>query len=421
MNDSLGAFNLILLAMPGLAMIVVARTLFPQRPGQRPEMQQQMRTIGILLLLIALAGAATGVVGYLSLILLPTIVVVVLMIVDRFRRGEHQALLYTLAAGIRRGIPLPVSARAFADENGGDTSVRAAVLAESIERGMPLRQAVRRARLKMSTASKLAVRLGETLGDLGNVLFRSLDDVTEIDTALRGATAQLFYLSVLVVVGSNILIFIMLKIVPVFQRMFDEFGLKLPAMTALLVNLSNAFVVYGWVALPIFVVTSFSLLLLAALYFVGWLPADMPGVRWLSRRYDQSLVLRGVALCVRRGLSLSDAMRVLSEEFPRSNTAWRLRLAWYGIDCGVEWRTSMQRAGLLSDVEAAVLGAAERSGNLAWALEEMADSSLRRYILRLQMWYQIAFPLVLLLLGGVVGFVVIALFLPVIGLIQGLS
>ena len=421
MDDSLGGFNLILLALPGMAMIVVARTLFPHRPGRRPEMQQQMRSIGVLLLLIALSGAATAIVGYLALLLIPTIVIVILMIVDRYRRGEHQALLYTLAAGIRRGVPLPVSARAFADENGGDTSTRASVLAENIERGLPLREAVRRARLKTSTASKLAVRLGESLGDLGNVLFRSLDDVTEIDAALRGAAAQMFYLLALVVIGSNILIFIMLKIVPIFQRMFEEFGLKLPSLTVLLINLSNALVAWIPIGIVPFVIVSMVALFLGTLYFVGWLPADTPGIRWLARRYDQSLVLRGLALCVRRGLSLGDAMQVMSQEFPRSNTAWRLRLAWYGIGCGVPWRLSMQRAGLLSDAESAVLGAAERSGNLPWALEEMADSSLRRYILRLQMRYQTAFPLVLLLLGGVVGFVVIALFMPLVALIQGLS
>jgi type II secretory pathway component PulF len=421
MDDSIGAFSLVLLALPGLAMIVVARTLFPPRAGHKPEMQQLLRKIGSVLILFALIGALIGVVGWIGLLGLPVVVIVLLMVVDRYRRGEHQSLLYTVAAGARRGIALDESARAFADENGGDTSTRATVLAESIERGMPLKLAVRRARLKLSTASKLAVRLGDALGDLGNVLFQSLDDLHEMDAALRATVGQLFYVVFLVATGSFILTFVMLRIVPVFDKMFYEFGLKLPAMTVSLIKLS-AFMATGLgVLLLLIPVGIFFAATLAALYFVGWLPADLPVLNFLTRRYDNALVLRGLALCVRRKLALPAGLHLMSQEFPRSSTSGRLRRALTSVEQGVDWLSAMQRVGLLGHVEAGVIASAERSGNLAWALDEMADSSLRRYILRIQMLYQIAFPILVVILGGIVGYVVIALFLPLIALIQGLA
>ena len=55
------------------------------------------------------------------------------------------------------------------------------------------------------------------------------------------------------------------------------------------------------------------------------------------------------------------------------------------------------------------------------ALQEMADSTLRRLILRLRFALAIGFPALLLLFGGIVGFFVISLFIPLIALIQGLS
>jgi general secretion pathway protein F len=140
MENTLGALGLLLLAMPGLALVVVARTLFPAQKGQRPEMQQLLRMAGGLLLLLALTGATFGLVGFVAIPAIPSFLVVVLMIVDRYRRGEHQALLFTLAAGARRWVPLSESARAFADENGGDTSTRASILADCLDRGMSLRQ-----------------------------------------------------------------------------------------------------------------------------------------------------------------------------------------------------------------------------------------------------------------------------------------
>jgi type II secretory pathway component PulF len=421
MENTLGALGLLLLAMPGLALVVVARTLFPAQKGQRPEMQQLLRMAGGLLLLLALTGATFGLVGFVAIPAIPSFLVVVLMIVDRYRRGEHQALLFTLAAGARRWVPLSESARAFADENGGDTSTRASILADCLDRGMSLRQAVRQARLKLTTASKLAIRLGEALGDLGNVLFQSLGDVMQIDAALRATVAKLFYLFAVLTTGTSVIAFVMLKIVPIFQRMFSEFGLKLPAPTVLLIHISNSLSAPAAVfAAPVLVLV-LAFFVISVLYFIGWLPADIPGLNWFSRRYDNALVLRGLGLCVRRHIELPRAIELLGKEFPRSSTARRLRKTRSYIEQGHDWRVSMLQADLLTEVEAAVLASAERAGNLAWALDEMADSLLRRHILWIQVRYQIAFPIVLLVMGGIVGFIVVSLFLPLVALIQGLS
>jgi type II secretory pathway component PulF len=64
--------------------------------------------------------------------------------------------------------------------------------------------------------------------------------------------------------------------------------------------------------------------------------------------------------------------------------------------------------------------AAQRVGNAEWALDEMAESSLRRLIYRWRLVLNIVFPAVLLLFGALVAFFVIGFFLPLVSLIQGL-
>jgi type IV pilus assembly protein PilC len=68
-----------------------------------------------------------------------------------------------------------------------------------------------------------------------------------------------------------------------------------------------------------------------------------------------------------------------------------------------------------------VLQAAQRVGNLEWALDELADASLRRAAYRWQAVVNVLGPLVILFAGLLVGFIVVALFMPLISLIQGLS
>lgn len=402
-------------------MIVVARLLFRPEPGRRPEMQQLLRMGGVLLCVLAIFGLGIGLLGWLSLVAVPVAAIVLLMIVDRFRRGEHQALLYTIAAGAHRGVPINESARGFANENGGDTSARALVLAQCVEAGMPLQKAALKARLKSSTATNLAVRLAETLGDMGSVLFRSLEDMGEIDAAIRVLTARLFYMLQVVFVGTVSLTFIMLKIVPVFQKMFAEFGIKLPSMTVRLIDTSYAMVAYGWLwLLPVALVLLIGYIV-ATLYYVGWLPINFPLVGQFARRYDCALVLRALAVCVGRKMPLPAAIELLGREFPRRSTARRLSRASLDTASGMHWLEALSRRRIVRPAEAAVLAAAERNGNLQWALDEMADSSIRRFTLHMQAWMQFLFPVALLILGGIVGFVVVALFIPLVALIQGLS
>ena len=79
---------------------------------------------------------------------------------------------------------------------------------------------------------------------------------------------------------------------------------------------------------------------------------------------------------------------------------------------------ALLNAGLIQRVDLAVLQAAERVDNLAWALDEMADSLLRRFVLRWHTAIGILFPVCVLLLGLMVACVVVGTFWPLALLIQ---
>ena len=69
----------------------------------------------------------------------------------------------------------------------------------------------------------------------------------------------------------------------------------------------------------------------------------------------------------------------------------------------------------------AILQAAQRVGNLPGALREMADSVRRRLAYRVQAAAQMLFPPIVILMGLVVLFIVAALFVPIVALIQRLA
>jgi type II secretory pathway component PulF len=424
MDESLGPFNLVLLAMPGVALKITVRAMFRRQSlAVMDPMQMLLSQAGTILLVLALVGGAVGLLGaWWMLIPVPLVMgIAVFMAIDRYRHGEHRALLWSLASAARLGIPLAEAARAYADENLGDSGLRAMALARGLEQGLSLSAAILSARLRVATPVLLAIRLGENLGTLGPAMGQQLDDSAEIDGAMRGVLARFFYLGNVAAIGTFVIIFIMLKVMPVFERMFDEFGLKLPAPTVLAVNISKFSVDYGPVLVAPLVLAAGLFFLSGLLFFLGLFPRDLPLVWRVFKRYDGALVLRGLALAVRRGLPLPQGLALVGSAYPIQHIAVELTGVLALVQQGRDWRQALLGAGLISHADAAVLAAAERTGNLAWALEEMCESALRRLVYRVQAALQMIFPAAIAVLGCVVGLFVIAVFLPLIALIQGLS
>ena len=88
---------------------------------------------------------------------------------------------------------------------------------------------------------------------------------------------------------------------------------------------------------------------------------------------------------------------------------------------GAHWCDALQRARLVTRAQAAVFKSAERAGNLAWALEEMADSSVRRAVLPRQAALNVLFPALILVCGIGVMFVAVGMLLPLFDLISNID
>src|SRR5262245_39732504 len=171
-----------------MALWIAVRALYGRkRQASADPMQILLSLSSAIMFVLAGMGMLLGLVGLWFLFIpLPfALIVLILMLIDRTRRSEHRGLIWALAAAAQRGVPLAESARAYADETLGDTGGRAIALAEALERGQPLSEAARTARLRMGTALKLSVRLGERLGVLGPAMRQQLADSQQIDAALR--------------------------------------------------------------------------------------------------------------------------------------------------------------------------------------------------------------------------------------------
>lgn len=240
-----------------------------------------------------------------------------------------------------------------------------------------------------------------------------------------GLTRRYSYLAWVTLLMIGIVTFIFVAIVPAFEAIFDDFGLELPAISRSLIGLyqlpfAGLLVSLVWFKLTLLAFLSFVVMLcyafdrpvLASLYdnlFSAWRRAD---------------VLRLLANVIDNRMPLQDAIARLAQGTPRYPVrfiAHGLRQCHEEIEDGVDWLTSLQRADLIGPVDRDLLRAAQAAGNTPWALRSIADRRVAHAAFHWEAWQQIGFTFAIVSFGLFVAWICIALFVPLVKLIDGLA
>jgi len=413
----MGAFpllNLSLLLILGGAVLIALRIL--HRPGRKfSSIESGMNITGWLLVLQGFVGVTLTCFtpfAMLAWLLTPFL----LFVFFRHYMLEKRALLWTVAISAERGAPLDQAIDAFAAERYDRLGDRAMHVAERLRAGERLPAAFKTAGVRLRSDAMLAIGIGEATGDIGGSLRTLLENQRQEGAPLRKVVERMLYLIWLSIFLFFILLFLCRKVIPVFARIFEDFGMELPRITLIAIGAANT--VLFWLPL-LGCMAPLGILLLLAVF--GATPLWAPIFGRMSSRRESGVLMRGLACAMRCGFPLTRALELLAATHPRWMIQQRLQRAHARVVQGESWITSMRETRLLSVTDAAVLAPAERAGNLIWALEEMADRQVRINVQWLQFFANTLFPIVLGLIGGVVAIFVIGLFLPLVGLINGLT
>jgi protein transport protein HofC len=371
----------------------------------------------LLLLLFLVPVALFAPIGILGLGILAFVLVEG---VRKYQATRQYGLLWLLTVSAERSMPLAPAIEAFADERGGRHSNRARRLVRLLNSGVSLPDALDFCPGLVPPYSVPMIRVGHETGTLAQALRQAATIYNQHEPIWVAINAKMLYLFYAPVFGLMVLAFIMLKIVPSFEKIFKDFGTELPSMTQWLIGMGNATCNYWFFLLPFFLLGPL-LLFYAPIRYFGWTTLDLPGMGRFTRRLDSAQVLDTLALVAQQQRPINEGIVAMAHSYPKSHIRRRLREAAIDISAGRDWCESLLWHGLIRRPELAILHSAQRVGNLPWALKEMADSARRRLAYRMQAMAQLLFPPVVILMGLVVMFIVVALFLPLISLIARLA
>jgi protein transport protein HofC len=343
--------------------------------------------------------------------------IVIAIVAARRRQSSRDALLWSLALAAHREMPLGPAVAAFAEQCRGGYRRRVLALADLLQSGVSLPEALGRLPHMLPEAGEVAVRVGWENG----ILARALRDAAILRThqppPWQAVQGRLIYLVFVLTMIQMVTGFVLYFIIPKFKKIFMDFGVELPKLTILVLEVSDFVVEYFYLVVPLLMV------LLAYLFVIAlggrtWAPWFL---RRLLVRIDTAQILRALAVTMEGGMPLTAGLLALAKTYPRVGIRTDLQRVYEAVNGGADWCASLGSAGLLSTIDGAVLESAQRVGNLPWAMREMAQSGERRLSYRLQVLVQVAFPIIVLCIGMLVFFIASGLFMPLVKLITELS
>ena len=357
--------------------------------------------------------------------------------VMQMRRQNGRVITSYLDMAVRLNLPLPTLLRAAERSERGVRARQLAALRQSLESGVNVGTSLWELRdISHDTAGRVVA--GESLGQLQETLARVVerervadDEKSERPDMGIGRFYPILMLFFLTTMTGSIMIFV----VPKFREIFKDFRTTLPWMTELLVSISTAIADY-WPISLLFVLMTFGLVLVMASFYSTriFLPAlpmprlskwferiawNVPLLHGIQRDRGMSELCESLAVATRDGVPIPAVLKLIGLLPINRGFESQLELFKDGVERGDAVGSAAERAGLpplFAGMVATVTGTSQ-----ATMFEFLARYYRERFSRTLVVLRAAMEPAIVLAFGLIVGFVVLALFLPLTKLIASVA
>lgn len=291
-----------------------------------------------------------------------------------------------------------------------------------VESGSTLHQAKRKHPKVFDDLYCNLVGSGEQSGSL-DVMLRRLAEYIEKTVKLRAQVKQaMIYPVAIVCFAVVVAIFLLWKVIPVFASIFIELGSELPALTAVIVKMSNF--VQKYIVVMALGIVAFILLFRyyrktpQGRWTVDRIVLKIPLFGKLLVKVAVSRVTRTLATLISGGVPMLESLKITSSTAGNVLIEKEILEARRLVSEGKTLHESLKEAGNFPLMMTQMVNVGEATGTLDEMLTKLAnfyDDEVETSVAAL---LSIMEPVLLIFVGGIVGSLVIAMYLPIFGLIQ---
>jgi type IV pilus assembly protein PilC len=292
-----------------------------------------------------------------------------------------------------------------------------------VETGTSLNQAFRKYPIYFDALFCNLVAAGEQAGILETLLDR-LATYKEKTLALKGKIKKaLFYPLMIILVAILITAIIMIFVIPSFKSVFTSFGADLPAPTLAVIAMSDFFVAY-WYVLLFGLVGGIYFLVQAwrrsakVQMFIDRLMLKPPVLGELMMKASVARWSRTLATTFAAGVPLVEALDSVGPASGNAVYKEATKQIQSEVNVGTSLAQAMQNSGAFPNMAVQMTGIGEESGSLDSMLSKVADYYEREVDETVDALASLIEPMIMVVLGVIIGGIVIAIYLPIFKLGQ---
>ena len=326
---------------------------------------------------------------------------------------------------IQSGMPMLRSLYTL-EEQTQDEMLKPAIasLRADVEAGSSLNQAMERQPGIFDPLYRSMVQAGEGSGRLEQSLDRVAIQLEKLDALRRQVKSAMMYPAVVFTVAMIVMIVIVAFVVPVFVGIFEEIASEngtsseLPLMTKITVGVSEAVTSKFYIVAP--------LLAVAAYIFIRWKKSERGRTAWdrFKLRIPMKIgdVVQKVALArwsrtfsgtVASGVPILQAIQISGQTAGNAVIQEAMDNVYASVKKGGSIAKPLEEASVFPPMVSHMVAVGEESGQLEQMLEKIADFYDAEVDAKVKALTSLIEPVMIVLVGVVVGFIVISMYLPI--------
>jgi type II secretory pathway component PulF len=299
-----------------------------------------------------------------------------------------------------------------------------AQLRKDITNGLTLSDALGKHPRLFDTTYLNVVRAGEASGELDQTLTRLTDLLERSQKIKKKVISAMVYPGIVLGISGLVLLVIFTIVLPTFVGIYEQMGVELPLITEIMVAISHFLTHWWFVAFPLLGGCGFGLF--------SWYHSDMgktvmdrvnltvPVLNELTVFMNSSQFIASMAVGFSAGIPITEVLFLASNTVRNHiirNAFMKMNLK---VQSGQRLGPSLAETGFIPNWVLVMISTGEESGDLERMLHNSVEYLEEEINHRIEILMSFMEPLLLLLLGGVVGFTALGIYLPLFGMYENL-
>ncbi|HEY4146301.1 type II secretion system F family protein [Pinirhizobacter sp.] len=289
---------------------------------------------------------------------------------------------------------------------------------QAIEGGSSLNEALALHPVQFDELYRNLVQAGESAGVLDSVLDTVATYKERTESIKAKIKKALFYPIMILVVALLVSMILLLFVVPVFEDTFKNAGAELPAPTQIVVSASRFMQSYWWVVIGVIIGSVFALITLKKrstkfAHFLDRVSLKLPVIGNILRQSAIARFARTLGVTFRAGVPLVEALDAVSGATGSVVYAEAVKQMRDDIAVGHQLQMAMNQTGIFPSMVVQMTAIGEESGSLDNMLFKVAEFYEEEVSNAVDTLASLLEPMIMVILGVLVGGMVISLYLPI--------